>query len=392
MVKSMAKNKLFKYIIFLLALSPFGNLFAQAEFEFSGYIYNLPIIQFQKAGYAEFIGSQKTGILDLTRIRLKPDLFLWESARLSMEYEITALAYNSINGMAVNFGGQTNRQAVNLSWNFINEKNIAAMHFIDRLYFRQGFNFGNIIIGRQRISWGTGRIWNPTDLFNPINPATYYKYEKDGADAVSSKINFGNFTDLNLVYNPADKFHSANFGGRFRTNFDEFDVSVMGGYFDKNIVVGGDFAGNLFEAGIRGEGIYSYNKNNTENNFIRFILGADYQFTSKFYSLIEYQFNGEGKKDISDYDLSSLAKGEIINLGRNYINIMSTYQYTPLLILTLGSNTNLNDGSGYILLSGSYSAAENVYLTCGSQYSYGGKLSEYWYYPASIYGQIEYYF
>ena len=51
-----------------------------------------------------------------------------------------------------------------------------------------------------------------------------------------------------------EKLNNSNGGFRFRTNYSEYDLSLIGGYFDKRIVIGGDFAGNLFEAGVRGEG------------------------------------------------------------------------------------------------------------------------------------------
>jgi len=377
-------------IIIIFCSSRFS--FGQIDFEYNGYIYNLPIVQFPSDEFNSLTGDNASNLINLTRLRLKPVIYLANRTRLNIEYEFTALAYNSINTASLDFGNQKNRQLIDLSWDLINEKNFGAVHFIDRLYLRQGFDWGNVIIGRQRISWGTGRIWNPTDLFNPINPATYYKIEKDGADAVSSKISLGDFTDVNVVYNPVNKFQSSNFGARFRTNFNEMDLSFMTGYFDKNKIIGADFAGNLLDAGIRGEGIYSISNVDTVSSFTRYVLGIDYQFTSKLYALIEYQFNGEGKTNLNEYELDRLANGEIINLSKNYTYLMLTYQVSPLLILNLANNANLNDGSGFILCSLAYSASDNLYLNVGSQFTYGDKSSEYWYYPPSIFGQLEYYF
>ena len=165
--------------------------------------------------------------------------------------------------------------------------------------------------------------------------------------SVSFKYAFGNFTDVNLVFNPLEKIGDSNYGFRFRTNFDEYDVSVMGGSFDNRIVGGLDFAGNLGQAGVRGEGIISIDKNNSSNKFVKFILGADQQFTPKLYGMIEYQFNGEGKTDKNKYEFARLIKGEILNLNRNYIFSSLSYEVTPLFTVGLSNNTNLNDGSGF---------------------------------------------
>jgi hypothetical protein len=68
------------------------------------------------------------------------------------------------------------------------------------------------------------------------------------------------------------------------------------------------------------------------------------------------------------------------------------YQLNPLMNITLTDITNFNDGSGFVGFLASYSAKENFTLNLGSQITYGGRESEYWYYPFSLYLQAEYYF
>ena len=235
-------------------------------------------------------------------------------------------------------------------------------------------------------------MWNPTDLFNPINPATFDKIEKDGADAVSVKLYLGSFTDLHVVYNSQSSFDEHNLGVRFRTNAAEYDWSAVLGYFDKRYIIGGDFAGNLFDAGVRGEGILSIDEQEVEPNFVKFIIGLDNQFTSRLYALIEYQFNGEGRTDQSSYDLSRLVAGEILNLSKSYVFVHASYLLHPLLTASLSLNANLNDGSGFVGVLASYSMTENLYVHVGGLVFYGDRFDEYWYYPDSAYLKGEWYF
>lgn len=375
-------------LIVLILFFPITS-FAQFDFSFSGYIVDLPIYLIKKNSEEDFYPLEKNQLINLTRVRLRPTFYLWENARINIEHETGIL----LSKFALpGFNSATAKQVMGLSWNVIDKENFKLNHFIDRLYFRQGLKYGDITIGRQRISWGTGRIWNPTDLFNPLNPANYSKIEKDGADAISVKLNFDNFTDLNVVYNPQKIIKNSNTGFRFRTNFQAFDISLMGGYFDKRIVTGFDFAGNMFDAGIRGEGIVSMDEDDLSDNFIKYIFGLDNQFTSKLYGVIEYHFNGEGAKNISDYDFEKIAKSNILNLGRNYLFISATYQLSLVLNGLISNNINLNDGSGYINLTGNYSLSDNIYLNIGTQFTYGKSLTEYWFYPPSIYIQSELYF
>jgi hypothetical protein len=380
----MTKILLTVLVIFVTKIS------AQIETSFSGYFVDMPTYMYSLDKKPSVI-PQEDQLLNLARLRLRPQVFLWSGARINIEYELDALLADNINNGDLN-QITVNRQLINMKWDISSGNKYYLIHYIDRLYFRQGFDWGNIIVGRQRISWGTGRVWNPTDLFNPINPANFSKIEKDGADAVSATYSFGNFTDLNIVYNPQDKFKTNNAAFRFRTNYATYDLALIGGYFDRRYVAGFDFAGNLFVAGVRGEGIISMDKNDLGKKYAKLVFGVDNQFTSKFYAMIEYQYNGQGVTDKFSYNLLGLAKGDIINLNRNYLFLSCNYLFTPLFTGTISNNSDINDGSGFVLVSASYSLTENSTLTLGNLITYGSEYSEYRYYQNALYLQLETYF
>lgn len=377
------------YILFFLIYS-LG--YSQYEFDFSGYISTLPIYQINNNQISQLYNIDRTLFIDLSRIRLRPTLYLWDNARINLEYEVSSLYFNSSGIISFSTDTKNKRQLVDLNCNLANEEHFITNHFIDRLYFHQGFDFGELRIGRQRISWGTGRIWNPNDLFNPINPASFYKIEKDGADVISFKLFLGSFSDLHFVFNPQEVFKESNYAIRYRTNFSEFDFSLMAGRFDSQIIGGMDFAGNLLDAGVRGEFVFSGKNDNSFTFFIKSILGIDYQLTSELYALVEYHYNGQGTTDKMNYQFDKLIAGEILNLNQNYIFTMFSYIFSPLLNFSLLNCSNINDGSGYFGITGNYSWLENLSLVLGIQLSYGSMFSEYWYYPTSIYLQGELYF
>ncbi len=387
----MKTNKYFLNFIIFTFLSGFVK--AEIDFNINGYLYNMSIYQNLNQSYKELeIDAHNENVfLNLTRLRIRPVLNLWDGARLEMHHETNLLFSDFSSPLLVN-PEKTNRQTIKLNWKLMSNNSIILTHFIDRFYFKQSFENASLVIGRQNISWGSGRIWQPTDLFNPINPANFSKFEKDGADAVSFKYSFGDFTDLEMVCNFREVLADINFAGRLRTNFSEYDFSVMSGRFDKRIVIGGDFAGNFFGAGIRGEALFSADENNLKSSYIRLIFGLDYQFTSKLYCLIEYQFNGYGTKDIEKYDFERLIKGEIQNLNRNYLMAAANYLIHPLISLNLSLLSNHNDKSGYISLASAYSLSDNINLRLGGVYFYGADKTEYWYFSPSAYFLFEFYF
>ena len=359
-----------------------------AQLRFSGYLVELPAYQRVNSRLSTLLQTEQDQASNLLRVRLRPVVSLWFGAEVSLEHEFDAL-FQSASSVLSELPLRR-RQAFDLRWDVVTENHFQLTHFVDRLYLRQDFSSASLVVGRQRIAWGTGRIWNPTDLFNPINPANYSKVEKDGADAISFKYYAGNFTDLELVVNPEKKFQQWNYGARLRTNLSEFDFSAMGGSFEKGFVLGGDFAGNLFDAGVRGEMLYA--ENPAGDRFVRFILGADYQVSSRLYCLIEYQHNGEGTTDIEQYDIGAVIGGRTLNVGKDYLFATMAYQIHPLVSLSVGANINLIDGSGFLSPVGSYSVSSNIVLSFGGLLAYGGMGTEYWYYPLSVYARTEWFF
>lgn len=401
-------------IVIAITLATFlagSPLHAQVEMEFSGYVVDLPMYQRLDNSLVSLLdaadpegGYDQDMAVNLTRLRLRPTLRFWEGSSLVLEHEVDLMVTSSRMPFAAGVE-RSNRQVVTLRWQPVGEEHVTLQHYIDRLYFRKNFTWGSLIAGRQRIQWGTGRVWNPTDLFNPINPASFDKIEKDGADAISAKWYLGSFTDVQAVVNfrsargqrdgAPDAPDSTNFGARFRTNFLEFDVSGMGGWFDRRVVLGGDFAGNLLEAGVRGEAVYVLEGEEQPNSdYLRLVLGADYQFTPEFYGLIEYLYNGEGNTDPADYatDLPRLYRGEILHLNTKYLYVGGTYLLHPLVSATGGLLQNIGDGSGFVSLAANWSSSDNTAVAAGLMLSYGDDGDEYWYYPLSLYLKGEWHF
>jgi hypothetical protein len=382
-------NKSYQILLILLLFAM--SSFSQVEYDISGYFVNYPVYQKSNKVLSKLLGLKKDVFLDLSRLRIRPVLYIAENSRINLEYELNTFYRNYNNGFVSFSSTQSRNQVFDMSWELTNSNHFTITHFIDRLYFKHSFEFGNLTLGRQRIAWGTGRIWNPVDLFNPINPSNFAKIEKDGADAISFKWNIGNFTDLQIVYGITEKLNNSNLAARFRSNIGEYDFSLISGWMNQKYILGADFAGNLFDAGIRSEVLHEFTDENS-TSFTKAVFGIDYQFTSKLYALCEYHFNGEGKLKKENYSLTKLFNGDILNLSRNYINFSFNYLLHPLFTISASNTSNLNDESGFINLSGVYSYTESIFVTCGTQQTYGNQLSEYWYLPSSVYLKISLYY
>lgn len=365
------------------------------DLRFNGYVQDMPIYQRFDPDLAALFNTSEDQFLNLTRLRLRPVLHLDNNNSLHLEYEVLTLAGSE----QAAFNGELTtprRQAVDLMWQPVEEEHLTLRHFIDRLFYKANGAFGQLVLGRQRVSLGSGRIWNPTDVFNPVNPAAFTKIEKDGADALTFKTYFGNFTDLLLVVNAENEFNNYNAAARFRTNVATYDLAMLAGRADKRLILGGDLAGNLFTAGLRAEALYSLYDEGRGEDFLSFIVGADYQFNESFYGLIEYHFNGAGAADPADYNLAALLNGDLLNLGRHYLALQGSWQAHPLFAVSAAFLGNLTDGSGFVTLVGQYSLSNEASLGVGLLLAAGGRdglaVDEYRLIPSSAYLDFQVFF
>jgi len=203
-------------------------------------------------------------------------------------------------------------------------------------------------IGRNRIGWGTGYNFNPTDIFNKEVIGSKYDptYSKRGIDSIVCTRYFGNFTSMQLIYGYGNEEIQDEYGIRFRTNINDYDFDVI--YAEKRAskkeyekkIVGGDFAGSIpkLDFGVWGE--FSYY---IEEEKWKYVSGIDRYFLEKFYINMEYMQNDFGIDD--DFDQLDLEEytGEV--LGSDYVIVSVNYDYSFKWNFTYYTFLNINDKS-----------------------------------------------
>ena len=268
-------------------------------------------------------------------------------------------------------------------------------HGIDRLFLRASSSYVEFEVGRIALSWGTGRIWNPTDMWSPFSPTQIDKEEKRGVDLAHLTFQIPKVGSLEGVFAPLDTEHHNQMrmddsaaGGRLRFNIGEYDISVMSGYFATDTVAGFDFSGYIKDAGFRGEATYTVvNRKDHERDYIRAVLSVDYGFAAAWnpYLLFEYYFNGMGEPDPDDYldryaDTSvqrQVSMGRSFSLGQDYMSLMTTLQPHPLVTMALQPLMNIDDQSFFIHFNVRYSVLDFVDIMAGTNLFFGKDNSEF---------------
>lgn len=328
---------------------------------------------------------------DLNRLRLELDLKPSYSLLFKTVYyheAFTGTILKKPESVAIKKGVEDN--LFDLTGNILDNPDLFWRHSLYRIYLAYSIEDITLTIGRQRIAWGQARIWNPTDLFNPVSPLRIESDQRPGVDALSLEYSSGPLSGLNIVYAPGDEKGKRNAGARLRTNVKGYDLSMIFGEFREDKVIGFDFAGNIGDSGLRGEGIFTDPK--VGKDFTRFVISWDYNFPNTLYLLLEYLYNGGNLgRGISLLRIAEFS-GEIATRNKNFFTTGIGYDPTPLLRFDLYAFYDMDGRSLFMNPNIKYNLFSNLDWITGVQSFSGDEDSEYGPLPDTYYTSIEWYF
>lgn len=247
---------------------------------------------------------------------------------------------------------------------------------IHRLYAGYSNDQHSVTLGLQKVSMGVGRIWNPTDLFNPKNSRALEPDEVYGAMALSYTYSPSSLSQITAVTaQRADK--SFKYAGRAKGYLNIADVAIDVVSANDVTMIGYELEGELFNSGIelRSEGGW-FDDKLLDRKFFQGLIGADYGFENSLMLIGEWlhtsrTFNKELQLHIPSGTRNSLVASQ------DYLGIGVNYQFSPLLYGRLLSVISIDDASHYIGPILSYSLADDLSLTFGGMFNSGKSNSEF---------------
>lgn len=288
------------------------------------------------------------------------------------------------------------------------EKSIGYLE-LDRFWIEYVKNNFQITIGRQRVAWGTCWVWNPTDLFNPRNVLNFDYEEFPATDALRVQYYTGPVTKIDATYQPAKDPKNQIFAGLWSLNEWDYDINFLAGIRFKRWLTGFSWAGDISDAGFRGEVLVSQAPNEPDTNstykqsgesslsswdkpIISIALSGDYTFPNTFYIHTEILYNNNGKtSNIILFQEEALSQGMLSAARWSFYQEFS-YDMTPLLRATIYGIFNPDDRSFVVVPSMSYSIITNLDLFLISQFFNGEDLTQFGEYGTSFYARIKFSF
>lgn len=181
-----------------------------------------------------------------------------------------------------------------------------------RGYFGYEDANNRVVVGLQNVTMGVGRVWTPTNLFNPRNAYALEPDEIFGVLALSYTRHISETSHLTLVASQKED-ESRKYAARYKAYLDFADFAFNGVKSDETTMLGYEFEGNLGESGIelRSEGAYVKSRLKTtlsadeDVEYFQGIVGADYAFVNGVTLVTEVLYSSKSfsrEQMIANYD------------------------------------------------------------------------------------------
>ncbi len=255
-----------------------------------GYVKTMPSLSFKKDfGKAEFSNTFHNR-LNLA-FDISSNLKFVAQGRNRLLYNNMLNDFPFLGEMLTNDDG-----LLNLSWTWLSHSCWLGNSTVDRLNFDWHVEKMRVTIGRQRINWGINMVSNPNDLFNTYSFFDFDYPERPGADAIRIQYFTGVLSRFELAYKPASTARQTVCAMLYSFNTGGFDLQAIAGYYKHRATLGLGWAGNIGQAGVKGEATYFHHLGTPIGNHkvgtLVAALGLDYMFSTATMVVAEFLYNG----------------------------------------------------------------------------------------------------
>lgn len=277
---------------------------------------------------------------------------------------------------------------VDMSFNIIDAGSMILNSTIDRAYVEYNKNKWNVRVGRQRVNWGINLAWNPNDLYNAYNFTDFDYAERPGTDALRVQYYNKPMSRIELVVRPGESLDESIISALYKFNKKSYDIQFLASNFNTDLAAGLGWAGNLFQAGFKGEATYFHPKESLSDTVgtLAASISFDYNFGNGIYLNFAglYNSSAENNADFTQFGVNSRelsaknlmptqfavfgqvsgAFSPIFSGGMSimYLPDLNGFFFNPTLNFSIVENWDI-DAVGQLLFADSFESVSNaVYL------------------------------
>ncbi len=225
-----------------------------------------------------------------------------------------------------------NNDYADLSLILLDRPSWVVHSMLDRLYLQYNYEDWEIRLGRQRVNWGISTVWNPNDIFNAFAFTDFDYEERPGSDALRVRKYMGFASSIELVAKADRTWKQTVIAGLWRFNQWKYDFQVLGGFVQNELAMGMGWAGNIKDAGFKGEATFFRSLEGKAQNSFAGTISVDYAFEEGTYTQLGYLYNSNGSTNQNIVGLFNFEQtAQNLYPFRHAVFAQVTYPFSPLL-------------------------------------------------------------
>ncbi|RAL22883.1 hypothetical protein DL240_08295 [Lujinxingia litoralis] len=262
----------------------------------------------------------------------------------------------------------TPERSVDWEWRWVDEEGVGLSHDVERLILRYFASWGEVVVGRQAITWGSSALFPVVDVWAQFSPLELDQTEKPGVDAVRALLYPGGGIELDVVVADRGGWDDIAYGLRASRSFGAADIVVGGGRFWRRgaLLLGAAYDFSSWKG--RADVYVPLAEFESEAVGPRATLGVDI-LRGRWLFSVEQHFNGGGASDARGYQMparqDALSRGETYYSGRHYTGGVLSVEGQGRFRGTVSAQVNWSDGSVLVGPSVYYALSDASDLTVG---------------------------
>ncbi len=269
------------------------------NFSLSGYYQNLFVGYKLNEYYSEdYTLKEKLLVTDVNRVRLSPRCDIGRNIMFhaDIDNEFIVSNYMQSKTFDATWIGFMYDELYSGYYDYRNNTGYYRLK-LHRAFGKCIMGKATITLGRQLVHFGSGKIWNPLDIINPISPLSFEGAEETkGVDALRFELYPAHFFEVGFVYVPQrknnafdDSFGNSVYLLRNKVVCGNTKIALLAGKILQRHVGGAYISLPVYDGLLRGS--FLLNKDEDSMYYIAG-TGYDYSFESGFSILLEYFYNG----------------------------------------------------------------------------------------------------
>lgn len=254
--------------------------------------------------------------------------------------------------------------------------------------------YGDLFIGDHtlsagllRVPFGVGKLWTPTDLFNPYDATALETGERQGVFGLHGRAATSDLGQLELIATMDRERSTGKTGFRYKSFIGAADLAVSLIHSEEVKMVGFEAEGNLGDTGaeVRGEGGW-FDEADRDDPYFHGIAGIEYGLpdTTHVFTL-EAHYNEAGGMGTG----GTLPGAET---DKHHLGAVWSWQPTPLATLTGTWIAGLDRGDGLTGAALDYSLGNETLLFLAANLYYGPETTELGGLPDALFMGVETFF